>query len=177
MQTGDGAHQVVVDPETAHRVVNRRIDPHRDLVRILVRDLLIHLEEVSVLLLDHGHADTLDGVFELQIHGAVALANPSSVVAYLLGITRGDVAWHEIPEARILALEIVVAFVLRYLVRRPGVALFLRDPDSPIVSQALAHQRELGLMIAADRNARWMDLRETGIGEEGAAFVRAPGCG
>ena len=50
VQAGDGAHQVVVHPEPAHRVVHGRIDAHRHLVRILVRDALVHLEEIAVAL-------------------------------------------------------------------------------------------------------------------------------
>ena len=37
VQAGDGAHQVVVDPQAAHRVVDRRIDPHRHCDRDLRR--------------------------------------------------------------------------------------------------------------------------------------------
>ena len=47
-QAGDGGHQVVVDPQAAHGVVDRRIDAHRDLVGIFVGDALIHLEEIAV---------------------------------------------------------------------------------------------------------------------------------
>ena len=50
-QAGDGAHQVVVHPEAAHRVVDGRIDAHRHLVRILAGDALVHFEQVAVALL------------------------------------------------------------------------------------------------------------------------------
>ena len=52
VQARDVAHQVVVHPQPAHRVVDGRVDAHRHLVRILVGDLLVHLEQVAVLLLD-----------------------------------------------------------------------------------------------------------------------------
>ena len=51
-QPGQVAHQVVVDPEPAHRVVDRGVDAHRQLVRILAGDAVVHLEEVAVALLD-----------------------------------------------------------------------------------------------------------------------------
>ena len=54
-QSGDRALQLVIDPEAAHRVVNGRIDAHRDLVGILVGDALIHVEEIAV-----AFADGLD---------------------------------------------------------------------------------------------------------------------
>ena len=52
VQAGHVAHQVVVDPEPAHRVVDGGVDAHRDLVGVLVGDLLVHVEQVAVLLLD-----------------------------------------------------------------------------------------------------------------------------
>ena len=39
------------------------------------------------------------------------------------------------------------------------------------------HQRQLRLMIAADRNAGRMDLREAGVGEARALLVGPPGRG
>ena len=58
-EPGHVAHQVVVDPEPAHRVVDRGVDPHRHAVRVLAGDALVHLEEVAVALLDHVVAEAL----------------------------------------------------------------------------------------------------------------------
>ena len=52
VQAGDVAHQVVVDPQAAHRVVDGGVDAHGDVVRVLAGDALVHLEEVAVALLD-----------------------------------------------------------------------------------------------------------------------------
>ena len=52
VEARDRAHQVVVDPQPAHRVVHGRIDAHRHFVRILVRDALVHLEQIAVALAD-----------------------------------------------------------------------------------------------------------------------------
>ena len=52
VQTRNGAHQVVVHPEPAHRVVHGRVDAHRHVVRILVGDALVHLEQIAVALGD-----------------------------------------------------------------------------------------------------------------------------
>ena len=92
----------------------------------------------------------------------------------LLGVARRDVARHEVAEGRILALEVVVALLFGNLFRRPLVALLLRHPDAAVVAQALAHQRELRLVIAGHRNAGRMDLREARVREQRAALVRAP---
>ena len=48
-QTGDGAHQVVVHPEAAHGVVRSWVDAHGRLVGALRGDLVVNVEEVSVL--------------------------------------------------------------------------------------------------------------------------------
>ena len=72
VQAGDRAHEVVVHPQPAHRVVDGGVDAHRDLVRVLVRDALVHVEEVAVLLGDHGLAQPLDGVGEVEVHAEAA---------------------------------------------------------------------------------------------------------
>ena len=52
IEPGNRGHQVVIHPESAHRVVNRRIDAHRNVVGIFARDAFVHLEEVAVPFLD-----------------------------------------------------------------------------------------------------------------------------
>src|SRR5690625_7458754 len=42
------AHQIVIHPETAHCIVYSRENPHRGLVRIVIRNILIHGEQVTV---------------------------------------------------------------------------------------------------------------------------------
>ena len=54
------------------------------------------------------------------------------------------------------------------------VLLFLRHPDAAVVAQRLGHERELRLVVAADRDAGRVNLRVAGIGEAGAALVGAP---
>ena len=174
VQPGNRAHQVVVHPQPAHRVVDRRVDPHRHLVRILVGDLLVHVEQVAVLLLDHLGPEPLDRVLEVEVDRQPALADAAPFVGRLLGVARRDVARHEVAERRVLALEVVVALLFGNLLRRPLVALRLRHPDAAVVAQAFAHQRQLRLVIAGDRDAGRVDLREARVGEQRAALVRAP---
>src|SRR5262249_20762026 len=156
-------------------VVHGGIDAHRDFVRILVGDALVHLEEIAVSLADLVLAEAFDGVREIEIHAAAARTYAASFIADFFRGARCDVAWREIAEARVLSLEIVIALRLGDLVGRlRTIFLPLRHPHPSVVPQRLAHQRELRLMLACDRNARWMDLREARIRERGAAFVRAP---
>src|SRR6185437_11324514 len=142
--------------------------------RILIRDALVHLEQVAVALADGLFAQARDGIRKIEIDAEAVRAHPQPRVAYLLGRARGDVARREISEAGILALQVVVALRRRNLVRRPAVARLLRNPDPAVVPQRLAHERELGLMLAALRDARRMDLRVTGIGERSSPLVRTP---
>ena len=58
-----------------------------------------------------------------------------------------------------------------------AVAWVLGHPDAAVVAQRLAHQGELGLVRAGDRDAGRVDLGVAGVGHVGALAVRAPGRG
>ena len=81
------AHEVVVDPESAHRVVHRGEDPHRDLVRVLVGDALVHVEEVAVPLADRVFSESLDRVGKVEVDAQARRADTAPLVAHLLGRT------------------------------------------------------------------------------------------
>ena len=49
-ESWNGGLQFVIDPKSTHGIVDGGIDHHRSLVRILIRNLLVHLEEVAVFL-------------------------------------------------------------------------------------------------------------------------------
>ena len=170
----DRGHQLVVHPEPAHRVVGRRVDAHRDLVRVLVGDALVHLEEVPVALLDDVDAEAADRIAEVEVHAVLLRADAVPGVDLDLGGARRDVAGREVAEARVPALEVVVAVRLGDLVRRAGVVDVLRHPDAAVVAQRLRHQRELRLELVALRDARRVDLRVAGVGERRAPAVGPP---
>jgi hypothetical protein len=88
VQAGDVAHQVVVHPEPAHGVVDRWKDAHRHLVRILIRDPLVHVEQVAVALADGGFPEALDAVGKVEIDAQPAGPHPATVVAGFLGRPR-----------------------------------------------------------------------------------------
>ena len=67
-----------------------------------------------------------------------------------------------------------IAVRLRDVYGIAPVALGLRHPDAAIVAERFAHQRQLRLVIAADRDAGRVDLRKTRIGKQRAFAVRAP---
>src|SRR5207249_2657388 len=130
VQAVDGRHQVVVHPQTTHRVVRGGVDPHRYLERVLPRNALVHLEQVAVPLGDHLTAEARDGVAEVQINAVPSRAHAVPFVAHFLGTPGRHVPGREVPVARVQPLEIVVPLLLGNLVGRSGIALPLRYPDA-----------------------------------------------
>ena len=115
-----------------------------------------------------------DGVGKVEVDTESGLAHAAAFIADGLGIARGYVARHQVAEAGIAAFQVVVALGFGNLVGRALVALFQRHPDAAVVAQRFAHQRELGLIIAGDRDAGGVDLRVAGVGKERSPLVRAP---
>ena len=173
-QTRDRTFELIVDPRPAHRVVDGGIDAHRNLIGILIGDPLVHLEEIAVAGLDGAEAVALDGVGEVEIDGHAVRTDAKAGVATFLGGTRCHVAGNHVAERGITAFEVVIAIVNRNIGRSANVPLLLRHPDAAVVPEALAHQRELRLMIAGDRNAGRVNLGVAGVREERPATISAP---
>ena len=130
VESRDVAHEVVVYPEPAHCVVDGGEDSHWALVGVLISDLLVHVEEIAVTLLDGVPADALDGVGEVEVDAETGGADAASVVARFLRGAGGNIARGEVAKARVFSFEEVVAvlfgdlagillgiFLLRYLNR------------------------------------------------------------
>ena len=84
-ETGIVVLEFVVDPQPAHRVVTGRVDTHRHLVRVLSRDPLVHVEQVSVALLDDVDSETIDGIGEVEIHAVFQRADTLAGIDGALG--------------------------------------------------------------------------------------------
>ena len=89
---------------------------------VLAGDLVVHIEEVAVPLLDHAPPEPLDRVREVEIDAAPAGADAAPLVADLLRVAGGDIARDEVAETRVLAFEEVIALAFGDLVRRPRIA-------------------------------------------------------
>ena len=184
MEAWNIGHQVVVHPQPAHRVVDRRIDHHRALVGILAGDLVIHLEKIPVAGADRVLAEALGRIAEIQVNAEAGRSHAAPFIADLLGGARRNVAWGEIAERRVFPLEEIIPLVLGDVA---GIHLFLaqflggfrvrRRPDPAVVAERLGHQRELGLVVPADRDAGGVDLRVAGICKKRATPRGAPGTG
>src|SRR5262245_62189900 len=152
-----------------------RVDAHRLFVGVLGRDALVHLEQVAVALLDHAFAEALDRVGKIEVDAAPARPHAAPLVADLFGGARRDVARRQIAVARVFAFEVIIALVFEDLDRAAPVAGLLRNPDAAVVAKRFGHQRQLRLIIAADRDAGRVYLRVAGVGEERALLERAIG--
>ena len=97
-QAGDGGLQLVVDPDTTHRVVDGGINHHGLVVLHAVNlvgnvagehvgNLLVHLEEVAVTLHDDVEAETVDRLREVEEHSQTGVVHAEALVAALLSGT------------------------------------------------------------------------------------------
>ena len=167
----DGGLQLVVYPDAAHGVVAGGEDHHRCLVGIVVRDHLVHIEQVAVAVANHVGTQAFDGILEVEVYG-VAGTYAVAGVAALLGGTRCDVAGAEVTEGRVAALQIEVAVVVGDVGRAflagadsLGVLFLLRHPDAAVVAQRLAHQSQLALVLAVHGDTGGVNLSESQVGQ------------
>ena len=182
-QARDGSHQLVIHPETTHRIVDSRIDHHRRFVRILICDLLIHLEEVAVLLLHHVASQTFDGIAEVEEYGKARIVHTITGIATFFGSTAGHITRHQVAEGRIATLQIVVALLFGNVfsfdltaLKTSGILYVFRHPDTTVITERLGHECQLGLVVPVYGNTSGMDLSHTWIGEESTFLVALP-CG
>src|SRR6266478_3277528 len=150
------------------------IDSHRHRVRILACDPLINVEQVPVLLTNRIQTEPLNSISEVQVDALPVRPNAAPLIADIFGISGGDVAGNEVAKTRIASLQIVVALVLRDVLGGARFTLLLRHPYASVIPQRLRHQRQLGLMLAAQWDTGRMNLREARVPEQGAPAVGAP---
>src|SRR5690606_25609636 len=174
---GDVGHQVVVDPQAAHRVVGGGVDAHRHFVGVLVGDPLVHLEQVPVAVGDDVGPHPLDRGAEVEVDAVVEGADPLAGLDHAHGGPGGDVAGDQVAEGGIHPLQGVVAILLRDLARGPVVVGSLRDPDARVVTQRHRHEGQVGLGLVRRGDAGGVDLGVAGVGEGRSRAVGAPGGG
>ena len=104
IETGDRGHQLVVDPQPAHRVVTGGVHAHRGRVRIFAGDALVHLEQVAVALFHDVLAKARDRCREIEVSPVLQRPNPATTVNCALRCARGNVARCQVAEARVQTL-------------------------------------------------------------------------
>ena len=83
---------MVIHPQPAHGVVGSGIDPHRHGVRVLSRDPLINVEQISVLIANRFQTEPLNGIREVQVDALSVWSDAPSFIAHFLSVSRCDVA-------------------------------------------------------------------------------------
>ena len=134
--------QLIVHPDTTHSIVDSREDHHWLLVWVLVHDLLVHLEEVTIFSLYDILAKALDSVREIEEHSQTGIVDTIALVATLFSCARSYVTWNEVTESWVAALQVVVAILFWDIFTLDLTALealsvfeFLRNPDTTIVTE------------------------------------------
>ena len=117
---------------------------------------------------------TLDRVREVEEHAVVQRTHTAAFVDDGLCVARGDVAGDQVAEARVLALQVVVALVLGDVDRTALVLVAGRHPDATVVAQRLAHQGELRLRLIRRWDAGRVDLGVARVGERRTLAVGPP---
>src|SRR5207245_4748029 len=88
--------------------------------------------------------------------------------------TRSHITRNKVTKSRVSSFEIIISFFFRNIKSPSVVALFFWNPNAPVVAQRFGHQRKLRLVLAGNRNAGRMYLREARITEVCPFFVRLP---
>ena len=168
-QTRNGCLQVVINPDTTHGVVHRRIDLHWRFVRVVVGNLLIHLEEVTVFVAHHFFTKrshlvvrrvfdaayfrlcfsvTHDSAAEIEENSFTCFVYTIPFIAAFFRCARCYIARNEVTKRWVSALEVVVTIFFRNLNRFLAAVAdgfnifkFSRNPDAAIVAKRLRHQR------------------------------------
>ena len=112
-QALDRSLQFVVNPDTAHCVVDGRVNHHRVLIGAYVGDFFIHIEEVTVALSHNILAQTVDCIAKVEEYGQAGIVYAEAFVTTFFGGAAGNVARNEVTECWITAFQVVVAVFLR----------------------------------------------------------------
>ena len=150
----------------------RRVNPHRRLKRRLADNLLIHLEKITVPLHQHLFTQTPKRFRKIKVDTLPRRPHTIACIATLFRSTRSHVARHKVTKGRITPLEVIVALLLRDLRRFARVALLLRYPNTPVVTQRLTHEGQLALKLIEHRQPRRVYLYKARVGKECPLAVR-----
>ena len=194
-KTLNRGHQLVVYPDTTHRVVYGRVNHHRvvilhavnfvgQLAGINVGYLFVHVEEVAITLTNGIDAQAFDALREIEEHSKTRVVYAESLVATLLCGTRGHVARNQVAEGGIATFQVIVAIFFgnvrtAFLSCLQCLSIFnlLGHPDTAVVTQRLRHQREFRLLVAVYGNTSGMNLHVRRVGKVGTLAVTLYGGG
>ena len=177
-KSGNGCLEIVIDPDSTHRIVDCGIYHHRFLPRGRSRDFLIHVEEVAVTLCHSLMTETVDCLGEIEEYRFSGFIYTESGITTLLCSTGSHVTGYKVSECGVTALEIVVAILFRYLgcldfvfAEFLHILEFLGNPNTSVVTETFAHKSQLALLVTVYRDTGGVNLSEAGIGEIRAFLI------
>ena len=155
---------------------------HGILIRIYVHNLLIHLEEVTILLLHNIAAQALNGIGKIEVYSKACRTYTITGIATFLGGTRSNVAGHQITKCGVTTFKIVVTLLFGNVVGAffattncLGILFLLGHPNAAIVAQTLTHKGKFRLIVAMHRDTCGVNLNKTGIGKGCTLLMANPG--
>ena len=152
-----GGRPLVIDPQSAHRIVDGGEDLHRRLAWVDPLELLVNVENATQLLVEVSRGNVRDVEVDAQ---PILLDRQPFVRADVENLARGNVARHQVAVFRIALFEEVIPLGLGNLLRIARVLRLARHPHAaPFAASAFAHQTQL---VGAG-NRRRMDLNELAI--------------
>ena len=83
-QTGQIAHQIVIDPKTAHCVMDSRVNSHGHFVCVFAGDLFVDFKQISVALANYVFAQALDRIGKIEVDAAPTWAYAAALIANFL---------------------------------------------------------------------------------------------
>src|SRR5690554_838780 len=95
--------------------MDRRINFHGDFIRILARNLLIHVKKISVLTPYSFFSVPGNDIPEIKKHGFTCFIYPPSFIANVFGISGGNIPWNEVAKGRIPSFQVIVPVFVFYL--------------------------------------------------------------
>ena len=154
--------------------MNRRIDHHGRLIGIVRRNFFIHLKKVAVFF--RNDILPVPGLMASRKSNTPPdrfppLLCPKShwALAFREATSRGT----RLPKLGYFSLQVIIPFGSGILLA--GQAVVSRcfgHPDPAVISKALAHERQLGLIGAVHRNAGGVNLGKARVGEKSALCDR-----
>src|ERR1700722_7782838 len=126
---------MIVNPKAAHRVVRRRINPHRHLVGVFPSYFFIDVEDIAVLFAYLIDTHAVNGIGKVQVDTATVWPDTSTLVTHLFSCSRSNITRDQITEVGIAAFEIVIAVTLLNIIGSARVAFLLWNPHAPVIAQ------------------------------------------
>jgi len=133
-ESGYGCHQLIIDPDPTHGIMNGRVDHHGCFIWIVIYDLFVHLEKVSIFGFYGILAKSPDGICKVQVDRE-SRSNSVPGITTFLGGTGCNITGHQVAMQGLADGYFVIPYTIQnYLADQINVARF--DTGSPEFEEA-----------------------------------------